>query len=99
MITIVFRTCLRPDAELAELKILGARMAELAAAIPDFVLYKDFAADDGEAISLIEFKSLETLAAWRDHPKPLSAQARGREAFFAANSIQVCDTLRACSFP
>jgi heme-degrading monooxygenase HmoA len=99
MVTIVFRSRLRPDADLAELEVLGARMAELAAAMPGFVSYKDFAAADGEAVSLIEFASLETLAAWRNHPEHLQAQRRGREAFFAEYRIQVCEPLRAYSFP
>ncbi|MBW8372275.1 MAG: antibiotic biosynthesis monooxygenase [Thiobacillus sp.] len=99
MVTIVFRTRLRPDADVAELEGLGARMAELATAMPGFVSYKDFAAADGEALSLIEFASLETLAAWRNHPEHLEAQRRGRESFFSEYHIQVCEPLRAYSFP
>jgi heme-degrading monooxygenase HmoA len=99
MISIVFRTRLKADADLAELEALGARMAELAAAMPGFVSYADFAAADGEALSLIEFASLDALAAWRNHPEHLAAQQRGRTAFFAEYRIQVCEVLRAYSFP
>jgi heme-degrading monooxygenase HmoA len=99
MITIVFRTRLRADADLAELAILDTRMAELAAGMPGFVSYKDFAAEDGEALSLIEFESLETLAAWRRHPEHVAAQLRGRDEFFAEYHILVCETVRAYAYP
>jgi heme-degrading monooxygenase HmoA len=99
MITIVFRSRLKPDADLTELEALVARMAELAAAMPGFVSYKDYGAEDGETLSLVEFESLESLAAWRDHPEHREAQQRGREEFFAEYHIQVCETLRAYAFP
>jgi hypothetical protein len=31
--------------------------------------YIDYAAEDGESVSVIEFESLETLQAWREHPE------------------------------
>lgn len=99
MITIVFRTRLNPGIDMAELERLGARMAELASAMPGFFDYKEFAAEDGEALSLIQFVSLEALAAWRNHPEHLEAQRRGREAFFAEYQIQICELLRETRFP
>lgn len=99
MITIVFRTRLNPGIDMAELERHGVRMAELATAMPGFVDYKEFAAADGEALSLIQFTSLEALAAWRNHPEHLEAQRRGREAFFAEYQIQICELLRETRFP
>jgi heme-degrading monooxygenase HmoA len=99
MVVIVFRSRLRPGVDPAPLEPRGARMYELAAAMPGFISYKDFAAADGEAVSIVEFESLETLAAWRNHPEHLEAQRLGREQFFAEYRIQVCSPVRSYRFP
>ena len=74
-------------------------MYELASKMPGFVSYKDFTAEDGENVTIVEFESLETLAAWRDHPEHKRAQARGRAEFFSEYHIQVCTTVRDYIFP
>ncbi|MBK8908141.1 MAG: antibiotic biosynthesis monooxygenase [Rhodospirillales bacterium] len=99
MIVIVFRTRMRDDADLTEVETVGARMYELAANMPGFVSYKEFAAADGESLAFVEFRSLETLAAWRDHPEHREAQERGREAYFTSYHIQVCEIVRDYAFP
>jgi heme-degrading monooxygenase HmoA len=99
MVVIVFRAKVRPDANLAPLEKMGARMSELAAAMPGFISYKDFAAADGESVSIVEFESLETLAAWRDHPEHKEVQRFAREHVFSEYRIQVCEPLRSYGFP
>ncbi|MBI3897264.1 MAG: antibiotic biosynthesis monooxygenase [Gammaproteobacteria bacterium] len=99
MVVIVFRTRVRADADVPEMEALGVRMYELAASMPGFVSFKDFAAPDGEYVSLVEFQSVETLAAWRDHPAHKEAQRLGREKFFSEYHIQVCTTAREYRFP
>lgn len=99
MVVIVFRSRVRPGVDLAPLGPVGARMFELASSMPGFISYKDFAAEDGEAVSIVEFESIETLAAWRNHPEHLEAQRLGREQFFAAYQIQVCTPIRSYGFP
>jgi heme-degrading monooxygenase HmoA len=102
MVIVVFRTRLRPgltERDFAELAELGARMQRLAAAMPGYVSSKDFEASDGEALSIVEFSSEETLRAWRNHPEHRQAQQAGRERFFAAYQIQVCTPLRSYRFP
>ena len=73
-------------------------MYAIASTMPGFLSYKDFTAEDGECVSVVEFASPETLEAWRAHPEHLAAQARGREAFFSEYRIQVCSPLRDYSF-
>ena len=73
-------------------------MYQLAMAMPGFISYKDFAAADGEGVSIVEFESLEMLAAWRNHPEHLEAQRLGREQFFAEYQIQVCTPVRSYRF-
>lgn len=98
MIVITFRTRVSESADLDELARLGGRMYELATSMPGFVSYKDFTADDGESVSIVEFESLQTLEAWRNHPEHRQAQQRGREAMFAEYHIQVCESIRDYAF-
>ncbi len=94
MIVTVFRSRIRPQIDTAAMEGMGARMFELASAMPGFVAYKDFVADDGEFVSIVEFETLEHVAAWRDHPEHRVARDRGRDQFFADYHIQVCETVR-----
>jgi heme-degrading monooxygenase HmoA len=101
MVVVVFRSRMRqdiPEAALSELGAIAQRMYELASGMPGFISYKDFVAEDGENVSVVEFESPETLAAWRDHPEHKLVQARGRTDFFAEYHIQVCAPIRDYSF-
>ena len=98
MVVIVFRTRIRKDVE-QELEALGARMYQLASEMPGFISYKDFVAPDGECVSIVEFESMESLAAWRDHPEHKEAQRQGRERYFSEYHIQVCAAVRDYRFP
>ena len=99
MVLTVFRSRLRPGLDSAVLETLGARMYELATRMPGFISYKDFTAADGESVSLVEFESVETLLAWREHPEHEEAQRLGRERFFAEYQIQIGSPSRTYRFP
>lgn len=99
MVVIVFRSRLREGIDPGPLEPIGMQMYELASSMPGFISYKDFAAADGEGVSLVEFESLETLHAWRHHPEHLEAQRLGREKYFSEYQIQVCTPVRAYAFP
>jgi heme-degrading monooxygenase HmoA len=96
---IVFRSRIKPHADLQQLGRLGERMLELAASMPGYRSYKDFTAQDGENVSVVEFESLETLARWRDHPEHKAVQDRGRREFFESYVVQVCTLVRESRFP
>lgn len=98
MVIVVFRSRVRPDADLAALEKLGARMYELGSAMPGFLEYKDFAAQDGEALTLVAFETEEQLLAWRNHPEHLEVQARARAEFFSEYAITVSEVGRAYHF-
>jgi heme-degrading monooxygenase HmoA len=98
MVIVVFRSRMRPDADMAEVEQMGLRMYELASAMPGFISYKDFVSTDGENLSLVEFESHEHLLAWRDHAEHIQAQLRAREAVFESYHITVCDPTRAYRF-
>lgn len=102
MILTVFRATLRSDldaADLGELEALGARMASLAEATTGFVSYKDFAAPDGENVTVVEFETMEAQLVWREHPEHVAAQRAARERYFAAYKISVCNVLRVATHP
>ena len=98
MLVVVFRTRVRPDADLSGIKEANERMYALASAMPGFVAYKEFRADDGEFLSLVEFRSEPELAAWRNHPEHLEVQRIGRERVFERYDIAVCEPIRRYSF-
>jgi heme-degrading monooxygenase HmoA len=98
MVVIVFRSRLRNGIDEQELGKIGSRMYEIASSMPGFISYKDFAAQDGETVTIVEFESPEALAAWREHPEHKAVQQRGRKEFFAQYHIQVCTPLRDYAF-
>jgi heme-degrading monooxygenase HmoA len=98
MIVIVFRARLRADADMAALGPMGERMYTLATAMPGFVSYKDFTAEDGESVTVVEFASEPELLAWRNHAEHRAAQERGRREFFSEYKIQICRVERGYTF-
>lgn len=95
---IVFRSRLRPDADMSALTVMGERMAALASAMPGFVAYKDFVSEDGENLTLVHFDSEEHLKAWAHEPEHRAGQERARREFFSDYQIEVCQPVRAYRF-
>jgi heme-degrading monooxygenase HmoA len=98
MILTVFRARLRPDADPTAATALNERMLALATTMPGFVSYKDFAAEDGEYVTIVEFASEAEQMAWRNQPEHRAAQERGRREFHSEYQIQVCRVERAYRF-
>ena len=88
-IVTVFRSRLRDDREGYD--ETADEMEAAARAMPGFVDFKTFSADDGERVSLVRFDSIETHNAWRDDPRHRAAQHRGRQEWYAEYRIQVCE--------
>lgn len=97
MVVVIFRSRMRDDAG-PEYGPLSDRMLELARAMPGFISFRHFKADDGERVSIIEFQDEATLAAWHAHPEHRYAQKRGREQFYADFHLQVLTPIRAYEF-
>jgi heme-degrading monooxygenase HmoA len=89
-VLIVFRNRLRPE-HVDEYTETGARMDELARAMPGFVDAKTFTAADGERVTVVTFADADSERAWRDHPEHRAAQQAGRDRFYAEYAIQVAD--------
>jgi heme-degrading monooxygenase HmoA len=73
-------------------------METAARAMPGFVDFKSFVADDGERVSIVVFDSPESQAAWRDHPDHRDAQRQGRDQWYAEYCIQVCELVSEHNF-
>jgi heme-degrading monooxygenase HmoA/ketosteroid isomerase-like protein len=94
---IVFRSRLREGAA-DEFGPHADKIFDLAIAQPGFLSSKDFTADDGERLSLVEWNSAPELRAWREQAEHRVAQERGRSHYYAEYSLQICGELRASSF-
>lgn len=94
MIVVVFRSRIRPDANLGALQAAGSRMHDLGAAMPGFRICREYAAPDGEYLSIVEFEDEPSFAAWRRHPEYVAIQESGRSEFMSEYRIQVCALLR-----
>ena len=97
MIVTVFRSRLMPDIG-ADYVALADRMSELAVTMPGYVSSKDFVADDGERVTVVEFASEEGMRAWRTHPEHIAAQRKARQIYYSEYSIQVCEVVRSSNF-
>jgi heme-degrading monooxygenase HmoA len=97
MVVVVFKITHRPDLPVAEYEETGTRMVELVSAMPGF-LGMDYAATEGGELLIARFESHEALEAWRNLPEHKAAQELGRERFFAAYRIEVCESVRSYEF-
>src|SRR5262245_22363482 len=97
-VIVLIRTRLREDADVTAYQAIAMRMDEILQTMPGCVEAKSYAAEDGEAISMIRFESLDALRTWREHPEHQVAQREGRERFYAAYDVRICSVERAYEF-
>ena len=93
----VFRTRLRDDMTPGYAET-AARMVERAKAMPGFVSFKTFAAEDGERVSIILFDSEASQRAWLEDPEHREAQRRGVSEWYAEFSLTVAEVKRSKRF-
>src|SRR5262245_46379653 len=93
MIVVVFRSRLAPEAR-DDYEVTAERMDELAVKMPGYVSHKEFTAEDGERVTVVEFESEEAMRAWRMHPEHVAAQHQGRARFYSEYRLTVCEVLR-----
>jgi len=73
---------------------LAARLLAAASPLSSFVAYREYAADDGEVIAIVELESLEECTRLRDQLAPRSAGDRVASDAEAALRVQVCELVR-----
>jgi heme-degrading monooxygenase HmoA/ketosteroid isomerase-like protein len=69
------------------------QISDLARESPGFVSESNFAAEDGERLTLVEWES-EHLDAWREHPTHAAAQHAGHTRYYAEYQLDVCEPVR-----
>jgi len=97
MIVTVFRSRLREDGR-DEYMSVAPRMSELARSMPGYRSHKVFVAEDGERVTIVEFDDEESQRRWSQQAEHAAAKRRGREAFYAEYSLQVCSVIRESRF-
>jgi heme-degrading monooxygenase HmoA len=98
MIVVLFATTPRADLDVETYQRTSARMRELVAAMPGFISYNTYTADNGEGIAVVRFESEAALEAWRAHAEHQQAQELGRSAYYQEYWVQVCSTVREYRF-
>ncbi len=97
MLITVFRSRLRLGVR-DEYVALADEMEKIARTMPGYVSRKDFFADDGERMTIVEFEHEEGLHAWRTNPEHIAAQELARQKYYTEYHIQVCTLDRESKF-
>jgi heme-degrading monooxygenase HmoA len=77
---------------------MQARMSELAETAPGFVDVKAYTAEDGERLTIVRWKDMETLRQWREDPRHRAAQELGRRRWYEFFVSEVAELVRESRF-
>jgi heme-degrading monooxygenase HmoA len=94
MVVVTFRNRFAPGIDQEEYGQRAGKLFAIVAAMPGFRGIRSYAAEDGEQLSLIEFDSHESLAAWRDHAEHRIAQELGKQKYYSEYHLQICELVR-----
>lgn len=97
MIVVLFRSRLTGAAG-EEYRSLDALLEQKGRAAPGFVDMKSFTAADGERLTLVWWKDLETLRQWREDPVHRAAQEKGRALWYERYDMEVAEVVRESRF-
>ena len=92
MILTIFRSRLNQETR-AEYDSFVERTASLAEAQPGFKGHKLFVAEDGERVTLVEFKSMQAQRAWslsREHVRVTCPCWSGHQPVLAGSQMETC---------
>lgn len=90
MIVVIFRTRLRPEAADAYNQMAG-KLGPLAMSMPGYLAHKSYRADDGEKVTIVEYKSETAMQAWGRHPDHVAGKRAGIKEFFSEYRVQICE--------
>lgn len=94
MFLVVFRNRKRADLDEAIYEAEADAMLTLASVQPGFIGFKSYAAEDGEVIALSEWESEASARAWGKVAEHRTAQANGRNEYYASYTLFGCDNPR-----
>lgn len=90
MYLVIFRNRKRTDIDAAAYAADSARMESLARAQPGFIAFKTYLSEDGETVSISEWRSEGDARAWGDHPDHARVQSRGRTDYYESYTSWAC---------
>jgi heme-degrading monooxygenase HmoA len=73
-------------------------MAAIARTMPGYVSHKGFTAEDGERVTIVEFRDEESQRAWAREARHVEAKKKGRADFYEEYKVQVCTVVRESAF-
>ena len=94
MVIVTFRNRMAPGVDEQEYGQRVGKLFEIVAALPGFRGIRSYESEDGERLSLIEFDSHESLAAWREHAEHRVAQELGKQKYYSEYHLQICELVR-----
>jgi heme-degrading monooxygenase HmoA len=94
MVVVTFRNRFAPGIDQQEYGQRVGKLFEIVSAMPGFRGIRSYASEDGEQLSLIEFDSPESLAAWRDQTDHRIAQELGKQRYYSEYHLQICELVR-----
>ena len=97
MVLILFRSRLAPEAG-DDYHAMAEEMVATAREMPGFVDYTFYAGENGERLSVVRWENLETMKAWREHPRHKIAQAAGRDRWYQSYDIEIAEVIRTSTF-
>jgi heme-degrading monooxygenase HmoA len=93
MIVTVFRARLRPESAEQYFEWAG-RMSALAKTMQGYVSHKSFTAEDGERVTIVEFRDAESQRRWSTQMDHVDAKKKGRADFYVEYKLQICELMR-----
>ena len=93
----VFRSRLRPGIEDPYSEV-AARMSRLVEQIDGFIDQKFYISPDGERVTVVRFRDIESHQTWAQHPEHTAAQRRGQEEFYSWYDISVAQEMYSRKF-
>jgi heme-degrading monooxygenase HmoA len=90
MFLVVFRNRKRADIDAAAYDDDAARMEQLASELPGYIAFKSYTAADGEVVAMSEWANEAAVRAWGRHGEHLTAQDKGREAYYESYTLYAC---------
>jgi heme-degrading monooxygenase HmoA len=93
MIVTVFRSRLRPESAEQYFE-WAARMSAVAKTMPGYISHKSFTAEDGERVTIVEFRDAESQRRWSTQMDHVDAKKKGRADFYVEYKLQICELMR-----
>jgi len=97
MVVILFRSRLTSLAG-RDYQELDAELEQLVHRQDGYVGHRSYRAEDGERLTVVWFRDQESLRKWKNVPRHLEAQRRGRERWYELYEMEVAEVIRTSSF-